>query len=725
MRDNGIVRSALVLSIVAVIGCDRVFGLEREPLTPGTWASVSSGDRHTCAIRLDGTLWCWGTNDTDQLGLLSFEALTPAQVGTAQWQTVASGIDSTCGIQADGSLWCWGANADGQLGLGDDLPRKEPTRILLPGPWLAVDVGSTHACAIHADTTLWCWGSDVEGQVGNGPGGNELVPFQVTGVGWVSITASFYHTCGIQTDDSLWCWGDNSFGVLADPNSPSQHAPHRAPGSWTKVSSGFDHTCALSTTGQLRCWGRNQGGQLGNGTTTDLKFGTPVGADANDWVDVDSGVLHVCALRRSGSMHCWGDNRRGQVPNPDVGAIASVPTEVTATSAEGRTIIATWTQLSLGSRHTCAIDDGHRLWCVGANGALQLGQGTPSHISPTLVPGEWTELDAGEGSTCALDASRELWCWGRNEEFQLGDSSGLTRQLPTAIDAAGEWDALTVGANYACARKSGQRTCWGKNNLGQLGDRDTGTAFLPKVIADGFWPSTATHHSCGIKDGDIYCWGLNAYGELGNGLFGQEEEPGRIFPSVIAVWTAVVAGGNHSCAIGSSGTYCWGRNDAGQVGNGTTTDVAMALQTSTVIFDTIAAGFFTNCALKNGVASCWGSNLSGQIGNGTVVSEKAPIEIEGRWKQLSLSATHTCGVREDRSLACWGANSRGKLGDGTFAPALTPRTVGVDKDWARVEASEQHTCALKIDGSLWCWGQNDNGEIGDGTGWFTRFALVP
>src|SRR5665647_1394242 len=110
MGDNGWMRGSWIAMIVALTGCDRAFGLERETLAPGDWAAVATGDRHTCGIRLDGSLWCWGANDADQLGILNLDESAPRQIGDARWSSISSSHNNTCAIQEDGSLWCWGEN---------------------------------------------------------------------------------------------------------------------------------------------------------------------------------------------------------------------------------------------------------------------------------------------------------------------------------------------------------------------------------------------------------------------------------------------------------------------------------------------------------------------------------------------------------------------------------------------------------------------------------------
>lgn len=433
-------------------GCDVVFGLARAPeatLAPGDWASVSAGSTHTCGIRLDGTLWCWGSDEFGQLGrgAMGGQVDAPVQIGTAHWQAVAAGPMHTCGIQDGGTLWCWGYSSDGALGLSASTLFLAPAPVLTPAvSWQRIAVGRTTSCALDTAGKLYCTGRNDYGQAGDGTTTMRTEFTPVAGTGWRSISLGIYHSCGTRVDDSLWCWGSNSYGALADPNaSPSELVPHRAPGSWSEVSTGDDFTCARRTDGTLRCWGINARGALGDGTTTASKLGTVVGSNASDWTSVAAGGAFTCGLRGDGALYCWGDNQLGQIASTQVGAVASTPVEISEPAEQ-------WDHVSVGGAHACAIDRAHRLWCTGWNGAGQLGiTGALVHV-PTQVPGRWHAVRAGTAFTCALDDHAEAWCWGENVHLQLGDATRLPRQVPTRISADGPWDALVAGSYHACAR---------------------------------------------------------------------------------------------------------------------------------------------------------------------------------------------------------------------------------------------------------------------------------
>ena len=147
------------------------------------------------------------------------------------WARVAAGGFHTCGVRTDRSLWCWGDNGRGQLGLGDRDERNSPARVGTGTSWASLVTGYQHTCATRVDHTLWCWGWNRAGQLGLGETGRRPRPNQVgTDTDWANIGAAGYaHTCGIRTDHTLWCWGSNVAGQLGlgdtrtGPPHPGRH----------------------------------------------------------------------------------------------------------------------------------------------------------------------------------------------------------------------------------------------------------------------------------------------------------------------------------------------------------------------------------------------------------------------------------------------------------------------------------------------------------------------
>lgn len=198
------------------------------------WVSVAVGTWHTCGVKADETLWCWGGNTDGELGNGSTsDSLSPVQIGAATWASVALGVGAggahTCAVKQDGSLWCWGANSFGQLGTGSTTGSLTP-RMVGSATWTSTAGGAAHTCGVGSDGTLWCWGDNESAQVGDGTQVNRLAPVQVPGQAWAEVAAGSGHTCGRRPDGSLWCWGDNAAGEIGDGGLIGQKVPEQVVG---------------------------------------------------------------------------------------------------------------------------------------------------------------------------------------------------------------------------------------------------------------------------------------------------------------------------------------------------------------------------------------------------------------------------------------------------------------------------------------------------------------
>ncbi len=212
-------------------------------MSPGApWAHIAAGGDHTCGIRGDGTLWCWGDNTYGQLGLgshigqdLPRQVTSPARGG---WARIVADFEDTCAIRTDGTLWCWGDNGFGELGIGNDTSQDRPTQVTTPAPrgWASITTSDDHTCATRTGGTLWCWGVNEYGQLGIG---NHTIRTghagQHPGSGWLGQRhRRRNHTCATRTDATLWCWGENDHGQLgigshAAPG-PAAAGHHPGPG---------------------------------------------------------------------------------------------------------------------------------------------------------------------------------------------------------------------------------------------------------------------------------------------------------------------------------------------------------------------------------------------------------------------------------------------------------------------------------------------------------------
>lgn len=183
------------------------------------WQLVDAGQGHTCATRAPGDLWCWGRNSDGELGIgqgAPGQIRVPQRVGSDRdWIDARAGQNSSCGRRGQGSLYCWGDNEFQQLGLGDMGRRYDPVQTGTVTTWIAITLDTFHGCGVQGDGSLWCWGRNVEGQLGTGDHTPHGVPTRVDpGNDWVSVAAGRFHTCARKKDRSVYCTGQNTFGQV-------------------------------------------------------------------------------------------------------------------------------------------------------------------------------------------------------------------------------------------------------------------------------------------------------------------------------------------------------------------------------------------------------------------------------------------------------------------------------------------------------------------------------
>jgi len=353
---------------------------------PPASASSGAGRAHSCEVRDDGTLWCWGKGGNGELGQGDpggsddEDRPEPGRIGSlTTWAHVATGANHNCAVRTDGSLWCWGRNDHGELGLGDRENRYEPARVGSLTTWRKVAAnGGYHTCGLQTDGSLWCWGYSEHGQMGNGGDGTapppDRTPEPVRAGGststWIDVEAGVRHTCAIKSDRSLWCWGHNHAGQLGiGEQGTDRTSPVRVgTGTWTRVSTGENITCGIRTDGTLWCWGSVLGTRFDSSRNEGMPVPVQESTASATWSDVGVGWEHVCATRTDGTLWCWGHNAEGQLATGD--------TKVRWAPAQESSGGTSWTAVSCGEEHTLATRADGTLWGWGHNRLGQLGNGT-------------------------------------------------------------------------------------------------------------------------------------------------------------------------------------------------------------------------------------------------------------------------------------------------------------------------------------------------------------
>ena len=254
-------------------------GVRRDTVPPTrvptnlTWSMISTGPAHTCGLDLLGTAYCWGFNTivsgqdfTGQLGDgTNTTRFKPTAVsGGFVFSRVTTGGNHTCGL-TNGLALCWGQNQSGQLGDGTTTTRTNPTNVSGARVYETIGAGSGFTCALtpQPEGKVYCWG--------NVTGVPRVVPTELANApAFTSLSVGSGHACGLTSDATAYCWGANAFGQLGDSSFTNRSSPVKVAGGmrFTQISAGFTHTCGITTEGAAACWGRNLAGELGDSTVT-------------------------------------------------------------------------------------------------------------------------------------------------------------------------------------------------------------------------------------------------------------------------------------------------------------------------------------------------------------------------------------------------------------------------------------------------------------------------
>ncbi len=338
----------------------------------------------------------------------------------------------------------------------------------------------------------------------------------------------------------------------------------------TAMTAGDHHACALTAGHDLWCWGQSNYGELGNGgpvgSTTTFSSG-PVKVIGTGYRQVSAGDASTCAVRTNDSLWCWGFNANGGMSD------SSSPVQVAGT----------WQQVSVGGLTVCAVNTDDELWCWGQGMSGQLGDGqAATSYTPVQVPGSWSTVSTGGedypmgAATCALDTDGKAWCWGENSQGRLGTGDDTDSTTPVAVDSTATWTSVSVGYVNTCGiQADGSAWCWGNNTHGELGDGTVDNHLSPHRTTVGgstAWTqiSVGLEHSCGVQsDGSGWCWGWNDNGQIGDGTSDTTYFPAPLPSELPGSWTWVEAGFFSSVGTDSGGLpFAWGADEVGQLGDG-------------------------------------------------------------------------------------------------------------------------------------------------------------
>ncbi len=373
------------------------------------FSSVSAGVDFTCAVTPVGSLYCWGRNAGGSLGNASpLNRATPAAVSLpfgVRFDSVSAGQDHACALARDGTLYCWGSNASGQLGTGDTSPGSTPAAVIAPlgAPavrFTNVSAGAQFTCARATTELVYCWGLNFDGQLGNAENAGFTTenprPLEVQGGPFAVVSAFRGHTCALTDVGFVVCWGSNTSGQLGGggPTDPGDFLPAQISGSrrFSVIAAGDGHTCAVALLDDSAwCWGSNANGQLGTtlgGSATLSAFQVAV-SGSRTFDHIAAGQGFTCAVTRTEAGFCWGSNEFGQL---GIGSDAPQPTPPQPRAVAGGL---TFRAIDAGVAHACGVTTDNVAYCWGRPNdgfsldANALGTGSPAITrTPAQVSGQ-------------------------------------------------------------------------------------------------------------------------------------------------------------------------------------------------------------------------------------------------------------------------------------------------------------------------------------------------
>jgi alpha-tubulin suppressor-like RCC1 family protein len=386
----------------------------------------------------------------------------------------------------------------------------------------------------------------------------------------------------------------SGFLAACGAGTPTDAAPDPDPtpdplGTLVSIAAGASHSCAVNALGRVFCWGANGSGQLGTGTWGPGANSrpAPVAQGGQAFSSVDVGEDHSCALDARREISCWGSDATRQLgyftddPLETCGALpcSTFPREVIDGTRFG--------SFTTGYGYSCASTPLGSLYCWGTNRLGQSGSGGISekiaYASPVTGQHLARLVRAGPTHACAVDTDGSTYCWGETSDAQLGSEEPCPGfvdfcPIPLLVAAPTPFVDVAPGGDFTCGLTAdGAAYCWGSGAAGALGTGGVESEATPAPVASPvqFVSLTAgDRHACGLTAaGEIYCWGTNVRGQLGLGPAGPaivptpEKLPGSL------TYTQVDAGAEYTCALTSAGgAVCWGANDFGQLGDGSTQD---------------------------------------------------------------------------------------------------------------------------------------------------------
>ena len=336
------------------------------------------------------------------------------------------------------------------------------------------------------------------------------------------------------------------------------------------------------------------------------------------------------------------------------------------------------------------------------------GQRRASASTPRLMI--WQTVSAGAEHSCALDNTGRAYCWGETDGRRLGTTDASGARRPAVVETPQRFRAISAGDSESCAlTEAGATVCWGGAAPGLPPHSVGGDMKFRSLMIRG--------NACGVdSSGAGFCWGENDAGQLGIGDSGTTASAPQMVGGAPR-WLDIQPGENHACGLTfQNGARCWGYGVDGQLGNnrGRSNFNPVAVS-GDMRFAHIAVGTGHACATTAaGRTYCWGVGGTGALGTGRFANARQPEAVAGGHAFTALAAGRgfTCGLTSRGQAFCWGANALGQLGNGGTDSSATPVPVRGNLAFRSISAGRDHACAVTNDSVIYCWGSNESGQVG-------------
>jgi hypothetical protein len=613
---------------------------------------------------------------------------------------VFAGPAVSCGLEVTGDAWCWGNVGAEGYGNGslDSARTLVPLRAAKGHAFASLAVGYANTCGVELSGSVVCWGANGSGELGEGTTASDQ-PVTVPGISdAVQLVAGWSHYCARTSAGAVYCWGSKEWkqsGLDARSHATPPHAVSLS-GRATDLSAGDYHTCAL-VSGVSYCWGADYSRQLGNDTTYDRLV--PVLAATGDgvnhvWAEVEASESYTCGRDAAGAMYCWGTLQG----NGDNDQLEWLPARL----LNGITV----SDVAAGSYNRCAVTASGTAWC----------QQAPGDPVTQLTVSDVRAIGVVYTDPCVLDASGMIRC----HHWPLPEDSLEPVPVPAhavQLVTAGSW-ACGVDAEHAVF-------CWSTDAA-----PNASRWFAGDSVSAAFAALSDVRVCVITTAGAVYCRSSPTAAEV------TEPTGGMAFDSL-------AVGGQHTCGLTTSGAaWCWGKNDHGQLGDGTTTDRAAPVAVGGGhVFVQITAGWDHTCGrTAAGEIWCWGNGSWGSMGDDHRDESAAPVTVDGlpsltamagscgldgsgsAWcwpTSFSIPGAHQiggatglatiagpCGLRATGEMLCWGSNYSGWFGNGTYNNTYTNAIAGGNGLMFKEVSLGAYgaVCGIALDGATYCWG---------------------